>query len=84
MKILLYVLEGIKYLIFADILLSWLMPDRNQVPRSFVVRLTDPLYRPIRELLRPLDTGRIDFSPLVVLLVIIAAQYWIRKRVGRR
>jgi uncharacterized protein YggT (Ycf19 family) len=84
MKIVLRILDGFIYLIFADVILSWLMPDKNQVPRSYVVKITEPLYAPIRELLSPVQSGRIDLSPLVVLLSIYAVQYGIRKLAGIR
>lgn len=51
----------------------------NDFIRSFWValeRLTDPIYRPIRRLLP--DLGGIDFSPLVVLIIIKAIQIIIR------
>jgi YggT family protein len=64
------------YVIFAQVILSWLIAFNvinihSGAVRSFVVaidRLTAPLYRPIRRLLP--DFGGIDFSPLVILLVI--------------
>jgi uncharacterized protein YggT (Ycf19 family) len=84
MKILWFILEGLKYLILVDVILSWFMPDKNQVPRNLVVRITDPLYAPVRELLSSVKTGNVDLSPLVILLGIFAVQYWIRKRVGGR
>lgn len=84
MKLLWLTLEGLKYLILVDVLLSWFMPDRNQVPRNVVVRITDPLYAPVRELLSSVKTGNVDLSPLVILLVIYAAQYLIRRRSAGR
>jgi YggT family protein len=69
-------LQVTMYVIFAQVILSWLIAFnviniRSDAVRSVVVvidRLTAPLYRPIRRLLP--DFGGIDFSPLVVLLVI--------------
>jgi YggT family protein len=80
MKILLRILDVLKYLILADVVLSWFMPDRNQVPRNYIVAITDPLYAPVRELLSPIKTGGIDFAPLAILLVVFVVQYWIRSR----
>jgi YggT family protein len=64
------------YIIIAQAILSWLVAFNvintyNDFVRSFVNaldRITAPLYRPIRRLLP--DFGGIDFSPLVVLLLI--------------
>ena len=64
------------YIIIAQAILSWLVAFNvintyNDFVRSFVNaldRITAPLYRPIRRILP--DFGGIDFSPLVVLLLI--------------
>lgn len=70
------ILRVVMYVIFAQVILSWLIAfnviNVHSGPvRSFLValdRMTAPLYRPIRRLLP--DFGGIDFSPLVVLLLI--------------
>ena len=64
------------WIIIAQVVLSWLfvfnvLNTSSQGVRSIAVaidRLTAPLYRPIRRLLP--DFGGIDFSPLVVLILI--------------
>ena len=64
------------YIIIAQAILSWLVAfnvinTHNDFVRSFLRaldRMTEPLYRPIRRILP--DFGGIDFSPLVVLLII--------------
>src|SRR5437763_4948574 len=85
------ILKVLMYVIIAQVILSWLIVfnvvNLHSGPvRSFVVaidRLTAPLYRPIRRLLP--DFGGIDFSPLVVLILIqvikkllagVVAQYY--------
>jgi YggT family protein len=63
-------------LIIAQAIFSWLIAFNVLNQRSDFVRavwtaldrLTTPLYRPIRKIMP--DFGGIDFSPLVVLLVI--------------
>lgn len=70
------ILQVLMYVIFAQVILSWLIAFNvinlhAGAVRSVVIaidRLTAPLYRPIRRMLP--DFGGIDFSPLVVLLVI--------------
>ena len=70
------ILKVLMYIIFAQVILSWLIVlniiNLHSGPvRSFAVaidRLTAPLYRPVRRLLP--DFGGIDFSPLVILLMI--------------
>jgi YggT family protein len=64
------------YVIIAQVIVSWLIAfnvinvHSNGV-RTIIgamERMTEPLYRPIRRLLP--DFGGIDFSPLVILLII--------------
>ena len=64
------------WIIIAQVILSWLLAfnvlntGSNGV-RTFAValdRITAPLYRPIRRILP--DFGGLDFSPLVILLLI--------------
>jgi YggT family protein len=69
-------LRVLTYIIIAQAILSWLVAFNvintyNDFVRSFLTaldRITEPLYRPIRRVLP--DFGGIDFSPLVVLLLI--------------
>jgi YggT family protein len=69
-------LQVLTYIIIAQAILSWLVAFNvintyNDFVRSFLNaldRITEPLYRPIRRILP--DFGGIDFSPLVVLLLI--------------
>jgi YggT family protein len=69
-------LRVLTYIIIAQAIISWLVAFNvintyNDFVRSFLGaldRLTEPLYRPIRRILP--DFGGIDFSPIVVLLLI--------------
>jgi uncharacterized protein YggT (Ycf19 family) len=67
--ILMYAIWALKAVIFIDVILSWLMPP-EKFPRSLTGQITDPLYAPIRAVLRPDRTGGIDFSPLIILMLI--------------
>ncbi len=68
------------WIIIGQVILSWLLAFNvlnvgSGGVRAFIValdRLTAPLYRPIRRLLP--DFGGIDFSPLVVLILIQVIQ----------
>ena len=69
-------LQILGWVIIAQVILSWLLafnilnPSSGGV-RAFIValdRVTAPLYRPIRKVLP--DFGGLDFSPLVVLLIV--------------
>jgi len=69
-------LQVATYIIIAQAILSWLVAFNvintyNDFVRTFLNaldRITEPLYRPIRRVLP--DFGGIDFSPLVLLLLI--------------
>ena len=79
-QIAIMLLSVLWWIIIVQAILSWLIAfnvlntSSNGV-RSIVTaldRLTAPLYRPIRRFLP--DFGGIDFSPLVVLLLIMVLQ----------
>ena len=84
-------LTVLTWIIIIQVLLSWLLVFNvlnvhSGGVRNFIValdRLTAPLYRPIRRILP--DFGGIDFSPLVILILIqvikkllagVVAQYY--------
>jgi YggT family protein len=69
-------LDILWWVIIVQVVLSWLIAFNvlnvhSGGVRNFIValdRLTAPLYRPIRRMLP--DFGGIDFSPLVILILI--------------
>src|SRR4051812_14125576 len=69
-------LSVITWIIIIQVVLSWLfafnvLNTSSNGVRQFAVaidRITAPLYRPIRRILP--DFGGIDFSPLVILILI--------------
>ena len=84
-------LRVLGWIIIVQVILSWLIAfnvlnTSSQGLRAFVgalERITDPLYRPIRKVMP--DFGGIDFSPLVILILIqvlkkllngVAVQYY--------
>ncbi|WIV10785.1 YggT family protein [Proteiniborus sp. MB09-C3] len=64
---LIYIIET---LIFIRAILSFIVRDTNNAITSFVFQVTEPILLPFRELLRKLkiDTGMMDFSPLLAIL----------------
>ena len=70
-------LRVLMYIIIIQAILSWLVAFNvintyNDFVRTFLTaldRITEPLYRPFRKILP--DFGGLDFSPLIVLLLII-------------
>ena len=71
-----YLLWAAWIVIFVQVILSWLVAFNvvntyNPFVRGLLgglEKMTEPLYRPIRKVLP--DFGGIDFSPMVVLLLI--------------
>ncbi len=78
-------LEVLEYLIFAWVVLSWILFFARQSkfrwrnPKLFHIleqlddifsRMTHPFLKPFRRLLRRFDTAGIDWSPLLLLLAI--------------
>src|SRR3954470_8000980 len=71
-----FLLSILTWIIIAQVILSWLLAFNvlnasSGGVRAFIValdRITAPLYRPIRRMLP--DFGGIDFSPLVILILI--------------
>ena len=69
-------LSILTWIIIIQVILSWLfafnvLNTSSNGVRAFALaleRITEPLYRPIRRLLP--DFGGIDFSPLVILILI--------------
>ena len=69
-------LSVLMWIIIIQVILSWLfafnvLNSSSQGVRAFSLaleRITAPLYRPIRKILP--DFGGIDFSPLVILILI--------------
>jgi YggT family protein len=71
------VLDAYTWIVIASAVMSWLIAFNvvnmhNDVARNvwnFLVALTEPLLRPIRQMLP--RTGGIDLSPVVLLLAIV-------------
>jgi len=71
-----YLLTILTWIIILQVILSWLLAfnvlnTSSAGVRTFAValdRITAPLYRPIRRILP--DFGGLDFSPLVVLILV--------------
>lgn len=51
-------------------ILSWVNPDPYNAIVRFIHNVTEPVLDPIRSKL-PINYGGIDFSPIIVLLVVI-------------
>lgn len=68
MEFIFLLLRGISIIVVVDAVASWFVPSRDRFPRNITGTITEPLYAPIRKVLKPEKMGGIDLSPLVVLL----------------
>ena len=62
-------LEIMQYIIFADVILSWLRLFWLNIRPKFLADIIDPIYSNIKRIL-PTSIWPLDFTPIVVLLVI--------------
>ena len=63
-------LDIYKWVIIAAALITWVSPDPRNPVVMLLRRITEPVLAPARRLLPPWRTGRLDFSPLIVIFAI--------------
>lgn len=73
------ILSVIKWLVIIAAVISWVSPDPRNPIVQFLYRATEPILRPFRRLLPPSRTGGIDLSPILVILVILFVEVFLRK-----
>ncbi|OFZ65621.1 MAG: hypothetical protein A2W77_01985 [Nitrospinae bacterium RIFCSPLOWO2_12_39_16] len=61
------------WIIIIRALISWVNPDPYNPIVQFLYRVTEPVLSPIRRLIPAYATG-IDFSPIIVFLIIMFLQ----------
>lgn len=71
-----YALTFYMYVIIARAILSWVSPDPYNPIVRFINNITEPVLYQIRKRL-PVTAGGIDFSPILVIFVIIFFQRFI-------
>ncbi|MBI3784437.1 MAG: YggT family protein [Deltaproteobacteria bacterium] len=64
------------WIVIARALISWVNPDPYNPIVRFLYNATEPLLYRVRRLV-PFFAGGIDFSPLIVLLVIYFLQFFL-------
>jgi len=72
--VLILLLNVLRWVVLADVILSWVVRDPDQFPRNLTRQITAPLYAPFRALLPPEKTGGFDLSPILVLVIISVVQ----------
>jgi YggT family protein len=66
------------WIIIIRALISWVSPDPYNPIVRFLYRVTEPVLRPVRRIL-PIGGMGIDFSPLIVILVIYLLRIFLVK-----
>jgi YggT family protein len=69
------------WVIIARAVISWVNPDPFNPIVRFLYRVTEPVLRPIRNMMPNL--GGIDISPIIVILIIIFIQEVILPNLAR-
>jgi len=70
------------FIVIARAILSWVNPDPWNPLVRFLYQATEPLLERIRRIM-PLSGGGIDFSPIVVILVIVFLQQFLVNSLAR-
>jgi len=65
-----WLLDLYSWVIIAAALITWVSPDPRNPIVQFLFRATEPVLRPVRNLLPPWKTGGLDLSPLIVIIAI--------------
>ncbi len=64
------VLDLYTWILIIRALLSWVSPDPRNPLVQILVRLTEPVQRPLRKLAPPEKLGGLDLSPMLAILLI--------------
>jgi YggT family protein len=65
-----WLLDLYSWVIIAAALITWVSPDPRNPIVQFLHKVTEPVLRPVRNLLPPWKTGGLDLSPLIVIIAI--------------
>lgn len=80
-QILKIVLELYMWIIIVRALLSWVNPDPYNPIVQFLNSITEPVLHRVRQLV-PMSGVGIDFSPIIVILIIIFLQSFLVSSIG--
>jgi len=64
------------FIIIFRAVVSWVNADPHNAIVIFLYRVTEPVLRPVRRIL-PMHNLRIDFAPVIVVLILIFLQYFL-------
>jgi YggT family protein len=63
-----YAIQAYSWIVIVAIVMSWIPQLQESVVGRWVAAVTEPVFAQVRKVLP--DTGRLDLSPLVVLLAL--------------
>jgi YggT family protein len=69
-QLLLTLLNIYMWVIIIRALISWVNPDPYNPIVQILVRITEPVLRPLRRLVPPRKLGGLDISPIIAILLI--------------
>ena len=69
-RLIMFVLDIYTWVIIAAAVISWVTPNPYNPAVRLLRRLTEPVLAPIRQLLPPWKTFGLDFSPIIIILLI--------------
>ena len=65
-----WILDLYSWVIIAAALITWVSPDPRNPVVQFLHKATEPVLRPVRNLLPPWMTGGLDLSAIIVIIAI--------------
>ena len=69
-RLIMLLLDVYTWIVIAAAVISWVSPNPYNPVVRLLRRLTEPVLAPIRQLLPPWKTFGLDFSPMIVILLI--------------
>ena len=69
-RLIMLVLDIYTWVIIAAAVISWVTPNPYNPVVRLLRRLTEPVLAPVRQLLPPWKTFGLDFSPMIIILLI--------------
>jgi YggT family protein len=70
LQLLFGIMQLYTWIVIIRALLSWVSPDPRNPIVQLLVRLTEPVQRPLRKLAPPHKLGGLDISPMLAILLI--------------
>jgi len=69
-RLMMLVLDIYTWVIIAAAVISWITPNPYNPVVRMLRRVTEPVLAPLRQLLPPWKTFGLDFSPMIIILLI--------------